>query len=99
METKAPDEKPTTRDVWMRGLFMILFKIARGLVFGSWTSSQEFLWLFFAHEPNQPSPGLATPSARGSRIWPLLHLHRRKAFPWRPCLHVTAPSRLDPILN
>src|SRR5258708_310154 len=25
METKAPDAGPTTRDVWMRGLIMLLF--------------------------------------------------------------------------
>ena len=34
METKAPDDKPTTRDVWMRGLFMLLFIIGFGL--GLW---------------------------------------------------------------
>ena len=28
METKAPEAKPTTRDVWMRGLFMLVFIIA-----------------------------------------------------------------------
>ena len=28
METKAPEVKPTTRDVWMRGLFMFLLIIA-----------------------------------------------------------------------
>ena len=34
METKAPDGKPTTRDVWMRGLFMLLFII--GFTVGQW---------------------------------------------------------------
>ena len=30
METKAPDGKPATRDVWLRGLVMLLFMIAFG---------------------------------------------------------------------
>ena len=28
MEIKAPEDKPTTQDIWMRGLFMLLFIIA-----------------------------------------------------------------------
>ena len=34
METKTPDDKPSTRDVWMRGLFMLLFMIGLGI--GQW---------------------------------------------------------------
>lgn len=33
METKTPDDKPSTRDVWMRGLFMLLFMM--GFAIGS----------------------------------------------------------------
>jgi hypothetical protein len=54
METQAPD-KPTARDVWMRGLFMLLFII--GFALGQWLLNLltivQFLWLLFAREPNQ----------------------------------------------
>ena len=55
METKAPDGKPTSRDVWMRGLFMLLFII--GFTVGQWLLNLlaivQFLWLLFARERNQ----------------------------------------------
>jgi hypothetical protein len=54
METKAPDGKPTTRDVWMRGLFMLLFMI--GFTFGVWLLNflaiVQFVWLLVAREPS-----------------------------------------------
>lgn len=55
MEIKAPDHKPTTRDVWIRGLFMLLFIIAFwvGQVLLNLLAVVQFLWLLFAHEPNQ----------------------------------------------
>jgi hypothetical protein len=55
METIAPDGKPATRDVWLRGLVMFLFMIAFG--FGVWVLNfvaiAQFLWLLFARQPNQ----------------------------------------------
>ena len=55
MEAGAPDIKPSTRDVWVRGLFMILFVI--GFTVGQWLLNLltvvQFLWLLFAREPNQ----------------------------------------------
>ena len=52
MEAKAP--KPSTRDVWMRGLFMLLFMIAFG--FGVWVLNfiaiVQFIWLLFSREHN-----------------------------------------------
>ena len=49
METKVPDNKPTTGDVWMRGLFMLLFII--GCNIGVWLLNflaiVQFLWLLF----------------------------------------------------
>jgi len=54
MEMKAPDGKPTTRDVWMRGLFMLLFMI--GFAVGVWLLNLlaivQFVWLLAAREPN-----------------------------------------------
>src|SRR5262245_52108414 len=47
METKAPDDKPTTRDVWMRGLFMLLFIIAFwvGQTLLNLLAVVQFIWL------------------------------------------------------
>jgi len=54
MELKAPEGKPTTRDVWMRGLFMLLFMI--GFTVGVWLLNLlaivQFVWLLAAREPN-----------------------------------------------
>jgi len=55
MGNQGADDKPTTRDVWMRGLFMFLFII--GFWIGQWLLNilavVQFLWLLFAREPNQ----------------------------------------------
>jgi len=55
MESKAPDVTPTARDVWMRGLFMLLLII--GFTVGQWLLNLlalvQFLWLLFARAPNE----------------------------------------------
>jgi hypothetical protein len=55
METKAPGDALTTRDVWMRGLFMLLLMI--GFSVGQWLMNvlavMQFVWLLLAREPNQ----------------------------------------------
>ena len=55
METKAPDDKPTARDVWMRGLFMLILII--GFAVGQWLLNLlalvQFLWLLVARAPNE----------------------------------------------
>jgi hypothetical protein len=45
----------TTRDVWMRGLFMLLFMFAFGIgqVLLNLTAVVQFLWLLFTNEPNR----------------------------------------------
>jgi hypothetical protein len=55
MEVKAPEDKPSTRDVWMRGLFMLLFMIGFwvGQTLMNLLAIVQFLWLLFAGEPNQ----------------------------------------------
>jgi Domain of unknown function (DUF4389) len=88
METKAPDGKSTARDVWMRGLFMLLLII--GFTIGQWLLNilaiVQFLWLLFAREPNQLLSGFGNTLA----IW-LAGVGRflacatdEKPFPWRP---------------
>jgi len=50
-----PDaERPGKRHIWMRGLFMLLLMIAFGIAQGLlWLLAiVQFLWLFFAGEPN-----------------------------------------------
>jgi hypothetical protein len=96
METKAPDNKPTSRDVWMRGLFMLLFMI--GFMFGVWVLNflaiVQFVWLLVAREPNQfiarfggsLSMWLAEIGrflTCGTEDWP---------FPWRQWPDATSPS-------
>ena len=88
METKAPDGKPTTRDVWMRGLFMLLFIM--GFAVGTWLLNLlaivQFVWLLISREPNQFIAGFGNSVA----IW-LAEIARfltcatdDKPFPWRP---------------
>jgi hypothetical protein len=88
MEIKAPEDKPTASDVWMRGLFMLLLMI--GFAIGQWLLNLlavvQFLWLLFVREPN---PVLAT-FGNSLSIW-LAEVGRflscasdEKPFPWRP---------------
>jgi hypothetical protein len=88
METKQPDEKPTTRDVWMRGLYMLLFII--GFTIGQWLLNLlavvQFLWLLAAREPNQFLARFGSTLS----VW-LADIGRfltcathDKPFPWRP---------------
>jgi hypothetical protein len=95
METSAPDEKPTTRDVWMRGLFMLLFII--GFTFGQWLLNLvaiiQFLWLLFARERNQ----FLARFGSALSFW-LAEIGRflacatdDKPFPWRPWPDANAP--------
>jgi len=55
MEIKASEDRPTTQDIWRRGLFMLLFFIAFwvGQTLLNLLAIVQFLWLLFAHEPNQ----------------------------------------------
>ena len=97
METKAPGDKPATRDVWLRGLLMLLFMIAFG--FGVWLLNilaiVQFLWLLFAREPNQ----LIARFGNSLSLWLaeigrfLVCITDDKPFPWRPWPDVNAPLR------
>ena len=95
METKTPDDKPSTRDVWMRGLFMLLFMIGFGI--GQWALNilafVQFLWLLFAREPNQ----FLARFGNSLSMW-LAEIGRflscatdDKPFPWRPWPDTSAP--------
>jgi uncharacterized protein DUF4389 len=95
METKAPDAKPTTRDVWFRGLFMLLLMI--GFAVGQWLLNiiavVQFVWLLVAREPNQ----FIVSFGNSLSIW-LAEVGRfltaatdEKPFPWRPPPDARAP--------
>ena len=75
METNAPDGKATTRDVWIRGLFMLLFMI--GFAVGQWLLNLlalvQFVWLLFAREPNHFIATSAILCRSGSRNRTLSH--------------------------
>ena len=101
METKAPDDKPTTRDVWMRGLFMLLFIIAFWV--GQWLLNLlaivQFIWLLAAREPNQ----FITRFGNSLSIW-LAEIGRfltcaadDKPFPWRPWPEASTPPPAPPL--
>jgi hypothetical protein len=95
METKAPGDTPVTRDVWMRGLFMLLFIIGFG--FGQWLLNflalVQFVWLLIAREPNRfiASFGnsLSTWLADIGRF--LTAAIDDKPFPWRRWPDTTIP--------
>ena len=87
MEVKAPEDKPSTSDVWMRGLFMLVFMI--GFTVGQWLLNLlavvQFLWLLFAREPNE----FLARFGNSLSIW-LAEIGRflscasdEKPFPWR----------------
>jgi hypothetical protein len=95
METKAPDDKPTTRDVWLRGLFMLLFMI--GFTVGQWLLNflaiVQFVWLLIAREPNH----FIARFGNSLSIW-LAEIGRfltcatdDKPFPWRAPPDANAP--------
>jgi uncharacterized protein DUF4389 len=95
METKAPDDKPTTRDVWLRGFFMLLF--IAGFTVGQWLLNLlaivQFVWLLFGREPNR---FIAT-FGNSLSIW-LAEIGRfltaatdDKPFPWTSWPDATAP--------
>jgi hypothetical protein len=88
METTAPDGKPSTRDIWLRGLLMLLFMIA--FTIGQWLLNVlavvQFVWLLLAREPNQFIASIGNSLS----IW-LAEIGRfltcateDKPFPWRP---------------
>jgi len=88
METKAPEGKPTTRDVWMRGLFTLLFMI--GFAVGVWLLNLlaivQFVWLLAAREPNL----FIARFGSSLSIWLteigrfLICATNAMPFPWRP---------------
>jgi hypothetical protein len=95
METKAPDDKPIMRDVWMRGLFMLLFIIAFwvGQTLLNLLAIVQFIWLLVARESNQ----FIARFGNSLSIW-LAEIGRfltcatdDKPFPWRPWPEASAP--------
>jgi hypothetical protein len=95
METKTPDDKPSARDVWMRGLFMLLLII--GFAIGQWLLYVlvvvQFLWLLFAREHNQ----FLARFGNSLSLW-LAEIGRflscatdEKPFPWRPWPDASSP--------
>ena len=55
MEAEEHEDGQKTRDVWKRGLFMLLFMVAFGVgqVLLNLLALLQFLWLLFAKESNQ----------------------------------------------
>lgn len=82
------DAGPGRSAIWMRGLFMLLLMLAFGIAQGLlWvTAIVQFLWLFFAGEPN----ALLVRFGKSLSLW-LAETARfvtcateEKPFPWAP---------------
>ena len=87
MDTHSPVGRPSSSDVWMRGLFMLLFMI--GFAIGQWLLNLlavvQFVWLLAAREPNH----FIASFGNALSIW-LAEIGRfltcatdDKPFPWR----------------
>ncbi len=88
MENQTPIPITASKDVWKRGLFMLLFIIAFGLaqMLLNAVAIMQFLWLLFTREPNNPLVRFGNSLA----IW-LADVARfqtcatnQKPFPFRP---------------
>jgi hypothetical protein len=88
MEVKAPEDKPSTRDVWLRGLFMLVFMFgfAIGQSLLNILAIVQFIWLLAAREPNHFLAAFGNSLA----MW-LAEIGRflscasnDKPFPWKP---------------
>jgi Domain of unknown function (DUF4389) len=88
MDIKAPEDKPTTQDIWMRGLFMLLFMIGfwAGHTLLNLLTLVQFLWLLFAHEPNRFLARFGSSlSIWFSEVARFLSCTSEdKPFPWKP---------------
>ncbi|MBI4725130.1 MAG: DUF4389 domain-containing protein [Rhodomicrobium sp.] len=76
-----------SKDIWKRGLLMLLFAIAFSIgqmVLNALTIVQ-FLWLLFAREPNQRLArfGLSLSKWFGETVQFLSCVTDEKPFPWR----------------
>lgn len=87
MEVEKEARATETREVWKRGLFMLLFAIGFGI--GHFVLNLlavvQFLWLLLAREPNQPllrfGRSLSTWFADAARF--ISCASDEKPFPWR----------------
>ena len=88
MANQTPVPITDSKDVWKRGLFMLLFAIAFGIgqaVLNA-IAIVQFLWLLFTREPSNPLVRFGDSLA----IWlaDVAHFQTcatdEKPFPWRP---------------
>jgi hypothetical protein len=88
MENRPVETTPTTRDVWMRGLFMLLFMIAFaiGQMLLNVMALAQFLWLLISRERNALLAGFGASLATWlAEIGGFLTCATDdKPFPWRP---------------
>jgi len=88
MENTHQIQLSKPREIWKRGLFMLLFAIAFGIgqVILNATAVVQFIWLLAAREPNEYlarfGASLSTWFADVSRFQSCAS--DDKPFPWRP---------------
>lgn len=87
MEIEKEAQVTETREIWKRGLFMLLFAVgfSVGHLVLNLLAVVQFLWLLLAREPNQPllrfGRSLSTWFADTARF--LSCASDEKPFPWR----------------
>jgi hypothetical protein len=102
MDIKAGELKPATRNIWARGLCMLLFVIVFCIfqTFLTLTAVVQFLWVLFTQEPNH----ILGRFGSSMSIWFgdvtrfLTCVSEDKPFPWGPWptpdyVEPTSPAR------
>ena len=88
MHTGADGEDARPREVWKRGLFMLLFAAAFsiGHVILNALAVVQFLWLLFSGQPNRHLAGFGRPLAAwlGAAARFLSCASEEKPFPLQP---------------
>lgn len=87
METIDDDEPRKTRDIWIRGLIMLLFMIAFGIAQGllSLVAIVQFLWLLIGRKENEFLTRFGTSLAKwfSETVQFLSCASEDKPFPWK----------------
>jgi len=87
MENPSPPQAVESRDVWKRGLFMLLFTIGFGIghMVLNALAIVQFLWLLFTREPNRRLADFGSSLSKwfGEVAQFLSCAVDEKPFPWR----------------
>lgn len=87
MEMNQKEDRSSTKTIWLRGLFMLLFMIAFGVgeVVLTLIAIVQFLWLLIKREPNSFLVDFAASLSRwfSETILFICCASDEKPFPWK----------------